>query len=207
MSKLHNNQAGFSALEITLIIIIIAIIAGIGGYVLRSSKTANNTLSAANRISTNQTTKKNTNAIKELDITEWKVRMTLLPGLDRLSYEMTSPTTETAYRGPNNDQPYTLTQPGYVKLISLQLKGQPSSCTGEATTSGEFASIERSTTNPNNQPNDGVVSADYIRKIGSNYYTLSMPNGLSCQSSESLKAAEAKQSELVKQAFKSLRAQ
>lgn len=201
MNKVSNDQRGFSALETILLLIIVAIIAGVGGYVLHANNKAGSTINAANKSSS--TTAKSDSQV--LDIKEWNVKMTLPTGLKDLTYELTEPTTSTAYGGANGDQPYEVTNPAYVKLISPQLKGKPSSCTDETSTSGEFSSIDRSSTDPNSQPHDGQLTADNLRHIGKYYYVLSQPNGLSCQSSDALKDLEGKQTDLAKQAFKTLR--
>lgn len=131
MNKIRKEN-GFSAVEGLLIVIIIAMIAGVGYYVWHANKTANDTLSSANQVAQNSPavkgTKKSTSTAPSSNnsyfvVNEWGVRAPYSGSL-HLSYTFKHDTG-------------TVT---YVALSSSELNAEGSTCASDPTYGG---TIER----------------------------------------------------------------
>jgi Tfp pilus assembly protein PilV len=185
MQKLK-NQNGFSVIEATLAVLLLAAI-GVAGYFAYQAQhnNSNNQPLATTKTTITSKATTTTKPANEFDITPWEVKMTLPAGLSGLSYTLDTPGTTATF-------------------ISAQLKGQPSSCTGQSTTTGELGTITSSTAAPTSDFPGVPIPADLERKVGSTYYRLTLPNGSSCQSSSSLTTTETNQTQLLQQAFQTL---
>jgi Tfp pilus assembly protein PilW len=80
---MKRNQKGFSAVEGLLIVIIIGMLGGVGYYVWHANRQANNTLDTAAKVSqnaptvTSKTQNKGANKPKNLEISEYKIKVPL----------------------------------------------------------------------------------------------------------------------------------
>ncbi|HSX00891.1 MAG TPA: hypothetical protein VLF67_01500 [Candidatus Saccharimonas sp.] len=88
-----------------------------------------------------------------------------------------------------------------IDIISPQLKGQPSVCTGQTKTTGELAKITRTTASLPSVP------AALQKQVGSYYYVLLLPNGSSCQPTPALSQVESLQTADLRATFPSITAQ
>lgn len=184
------NQSGFTVIEIIIALGLLVVLGVVGYQAFQNSSQSDKTVI----VSPTATPTKSTAVGNQLTITQFGVSMTLTAGLSGLSYKYVPAATNTDAAG----KPYAAS--AYVNLISSQLKGQPSKCTGY---DGSIASITSSTTAPTNQdssPYSGALS----KKIGANYYFLGLPNGGPCFDG-ALAQTEASQRTLIQQAFATLK--
>jgi prepilin-type N-terminal cleavage/methylation domain-containing protein len=184
--RVFRNERGFTALEVILVIALVAVIGGAAYYAMqaRSNSQTTQTAKASPKASASpsaSTSGQSSGSV--LNISQWGVKMTLPAGLTDLSYTLDS-------------------KNSMAMIVSKQLKGKPSSCTGQTVTDGSLANVVKSSTSI---MGFGKVSTTQIH-IGANYYDLGLPNGSSCQKTADLQKLETDQTDMLKQAFRTLMA-
>jgi prepilin-type N-terminal cleavage/methylation domain-containing protein len=186
--RVFRNERGFTALEVILVIALVAVIGGAAYYAMQARSNSQTTQTAkaspkASASASPSASKSGQSSGSVLNISQWGVKMTLPAGLTDLSYTLDS-------------------KNSMAMIVSKQLKGKPSSCTGQTVTDGSLANVVKSSTSI---MGFGKVSTTQIH-IGANYYDLGLPNGSSCQKTADLQKLEADQTDMLKQAFRTLMA-
>lgn len=197
--KLKNAQAGFSALDAILVVVLLAAL-GAAAYFAYQNMHNNGQGSSTASVSPLPHVKASPTPTAEkggvLTITQFGVKLTVPSGLTGLAYIYVAPSISKDATGKQ------FNNPARVDLISSQLKGQKSNCSGPF--DGNIGSISRDTAAPTNMdgsplqlPNPGV------KKIDTYYYQLGLPNG-DCFFGTSLAQTESNQRTLIQQAFATL---
>ncbi len=167
MKKLKNNQNGFGAMELVLVLVIIVILGGVGWYVLKARNNTNNSYNNAST-STN-VTKPVSNTIS---IKEWGVKLSV---------------------GTVSDATYKLVGNNKAFLMTNSMSTD-SKCTNYYTSDWpSFAFIVRAKptdlpvfgddpgTNPPKTAQEYAAKyPSYVKKLNSYYYYTVHGNGMSC---------------------------
>lgn len=191
-----NNQKGFAAVEAILILVIVAMIAGVGYYVWHSNQQTKATLDEASKSAQNslaKTTKKPTSVTQYLAIKEWGVKIPL-----------TSDILDSYYVTSNQDSPV----PSQISLSLNSLKS--TQCKAD----GWSPSIYFRYTNKDTDPISGELYTQKVgtkHKIGSYYYAYEDGNGVAkdggCQSTVTDQAKANAAATAFKTALDSIQAQ
>jgi len=183
MKKL--DQKGVGTLEVMLLIVVIALIGGVGYYVFKMNKDTNKTLDNANKSSSSTTASTQaksgsqqtqaTDSTKYLTITELGIKLPL------------TDVTKTAYY---------YTKDGYAYLSTTQLKDKDPSCAANETSiaaiskSAKTAKYETSGGQQLGQTNEEWVKANgYGTTIGDYTYIVT-PGQAACSSDEAVQSIQ-----------------
>lgn len=180
------NERGMGALEMLLILIIIAILAFIGWYVYDSNKKANNSYSNANQSNSSQTTtKKKKPAAKTFTFKEYGVKITLPDSLKDLSY--------TAKQVDNGDGTKVtdlfLNYPSLAKAID--------DCNTTKGSDGNFAALSKGDGKFPANPTPDI--GGLLKQFDKFYVSVSYPNGIPCSDSTKEDAVVAQMQALQKE--------
>ena len=135
-----------------------------------------------------------------LSITQLGVKLTLPSGLAGLGYTYSAASTMKDATGKS------FPVPAEADLISAQLKGQKTACKDPGYVDAEIASISRDTAAPTNMDGTPMTLPNpLVKKIGTYYYTLGLPNG-DCFQGTSLDQTVMNQRTLIQQVFGTLEA-
>lgn len=152
-----SNSSGFVAIEMILILVVLAVAGGTGWYVWHSKQQTNKTYTATSQAAQStlpKTTKKSTSTPatqKYLTITEWSVRMKLTDNLGDAYYQIKTNAPDSAY----------------LSLKSL-VAVAPDCAPDKISTGVLFRQTVTEHDTAVNDPSDGNTPGDI--KIGSYYY-------------------------------------